>query len=245
MDGDLEWTDVDYDFRGYQMRFDWAENQYLELPYNPEISDSYDKDFESRSYIDGTVSGVWNSAISHKASLKTKILRLSDPEQISKVVELANYSGPVFVRLPNGSAFTANVVVTSLDNNFNEQVISVSISAEEIGLVDSFRVDPANVSYPSEFVPPDRSEEYTRQQILKWDDGKPQEGDELSMNEEPSGTIRVTLESSQDNYALRFIVPATRTGTTVILDEFPQSLAGYIDSAPSGTMFLLKALYNV
>jgi hypothetical protein len=245
IDGAMDWIDLSYDLKCYSMRFDWGDGKSLELPYNPEVSDSYSKDFESKSYIDGTVSGHWNGAISRSSSLKTKLLRLSDPEQITRLVELGRYPGPVFVRLPNGSAFTANVTLSSIDNKYREQVVSASLSVEQIGMVDEFRASEDDIFYPSGHVSPDRSAEFRRQQILRWDVIPPASGQEFTLNEDSSGRFEVTLQSSKDSYGLALNVPATISGSqTIVLGEFGETLTAYINSAPEGTSFLLKAFYN-
>lgn len=149
-DGAMDWNEFPYDLPGYQIRFDWDEDRYLELPYNIRYSDNFSKAFEARDHMDGTTSGYWNENVSHEASLSTDLVRLSDPEQIEAVMELANYSGPVFVRTPNGMAYQANVDVTSIDMSYDSLVLKASFKAKEIMLTDAFRPGAENINEPTD-----------------------------------------------------------------------------------------------
>lgn len=160
--GQVEWIDIPYALspsigwlRGepfYTMRFDWGNGRYLEVPYNLEFQDSYNKDFEAKTNLDGTITGWWNSAIKKSKSLKTVAVKFSDPQQIELIRELAQYSGPVFVRTPDGDAFQADVQVSSLDNKYDGLTLSVSFKATALTLTDEFKMkmDLAYRGDPSE-----------------------------------------------------------------------------------------------
>lgn len=149
---DVEWIDVPYTLspgigwsRGepfFTMSFDWAEKRHLEVPYNLEFQDSYTKDFEARTNLDGTITGWWNSAVKKTKSLKTVALKFSDADQIELIRELAQYTGPVFVRTPDGDAFEADVQVSSIDNKYDGMTISVSFKATALTLTDEFKITP-------------------------------------------------------------------------------------------------------
>lgn len=137
---DLNWTDIPYNVYGYELRFDWGTN-HVELPYNLSISDAYSKDFESAKHSGGRIVGYWNDGVVRTASLSTELIKFDvDSTQAAKVKELANWSGPVFVRTPAGSAYEANVNVSSFDDNYDSLTLSVSFDAEEIDLSDAFVV---------------------------------------------------------------------------------------------------------
>lgn len=243
-DGDVQWTDLEYQLNGTVMRFDWGNNMSLELPYDIEMSNAYQKDFESRSHIDGSITGFWNEGSSRTATLKTKIIRIEDPETKAALIDLARYSGPVFVRLPDGSAFTANVTVNTIDDNFNNPVSAVSLKAEEIAMVEQYRISPENVSYPDGFEPV-VEEDYQRKQILMWSQTAPQPSDVYTLNEEPEGDIVVKLTSSYDYYANPWTLSATKVGRAVTLGAFSSDLVSYIEGAPAGTQFIVQAYYNI
>lgn len=146
----VEWIEIPYTIsptigwlRGepfYTMRFDWGNGRYLEVPYNLEFQDSYNKDFEAKTNLDGTITGWWNSAIKKSKSLKTVAVKFSDPQQIALVRELAQYSGPVFIRTPDGDAFQADVQVSSLDNKYDGLTLSVSFKATALTLTNEFKM---------------------------------------------------------------------------------------------------------
>ena len=146
----VEWIDVVYTMQPsiamsrerpfYSMRFDWGNGRSLEVPYNLQFQDSYSKDFEAKTNLDGTITGWWNSAVKKEKSLKTVALKFSDPETIETIRELAQYTGPVFVRTPDGDAFEADVQVNSLDNTYDGMTITVSFKATALTLTDAFKM---------------------------------------------------------------------------------------------------------
>ena len=141
LDGDVRWTDdAEYELYGYSLRFDWNEKT-LSLPYNIKITDSWAKGFESRKHMDGSYGGYFDSSVKRTAQLDTAMIKVSAEEDKRLVRELAQYTGPVFVRTPTGSAYSANVDVSNMAYEFNKPDVEVSIKAEEFRLIDDFKVD--------------------------------------------------------------------------------------------------------
>lgn len=145
-DGDLDWTDIQYYLYGYVMRFDWGSEEtstarpynYVDLPYNLSYKDSFTKQFDSRLHLDGKFRGYWNEGIERSSSLSTDIIRVTDWETKERIRALAHYSGPVFVRLPDGCAYEANVDVTDIPNNYSSDIMTVSFDVKEIALSERF-----------------------------------------------------------------------------------------------------------
>ena len=135
VDGDVSWADIEYVASGKALRFDWAEGQ-LELPYNISVADKYSKDVEFRKHMNGSVDGYWNQNITRTASLNSDVIRLNNQEDIIRARSLARYTGAVFVRTPDGSAYEANVNVS--DMSTEGKVTAIAIDATEIGLTDEF-----------------------------------------------------------------------------------------------------------
>jgi hypothetical protein len=134
-DGDADFADIEYTLDGGLMRFDWAGGS-LELPYNLSIADTYKKDFELRKHVNGDSDGYWNQGVERTASLNSDVIRLDQQDDIDKARQLARYTGPVFVRTPDGSAYEADVQVTDLST---EGVLTaIAIDATEIGLTEEF-----------------------------------------------------------------------------------------------------------
>ena len=136
VDGDVEFADKEYELYSEALRLDWAGGT-LELPYGVSIGDSYSKDVEFRHHMDGSVDGYWNRNIERKGSYSSSVIKLIQPEEINLARQLARYAGAVFVRTPNGSAYTADVQVTDLSVK-NKAVTLIAVDATEVGMTEEF-----------------------------------------------------------------------------------------------------------
>lgn len=136
IDGDVEFADIEYTLPSKILRFDW-QGGTLELPYGNSIGDNYKKAVEFRQHMDGSVDGYWNKNIEHGASYSSSIIKLIQPEEVTLARQLARYAGAVFVRTPNGSAYSADVQVTDLSVK-NKAVTAVAFDATEVGLTEEF-----------------------------------------------------------------------------------------------------------
>lgn len=96
----LALDDVVIDFNG----------ERLNLPYNLELQNNWDKDFEETKYLNGHVVGDWNKAVSRTETVNTVLLR--GDERISTIRDLAAWSGICHVRTPDGSSYSADVQVS-------------------------------------------------------------------------------------------------------------------------------------
>ena len=134
-DGDVEFGDFEYTAEGSNMRFDWAGGS-LELPYNPSVADKYKKDVDVRSHMDGTTDAYWNQNIKRSASFNSDLIYLEQQPEIVSARQLARYAGAVFVRLPDGSAYEADVQVTDLSSD--GRMTAIALDATEVGLTDEF-----------------------------------------------------------------------------------------------------------
>ena len=135
LDGDVAFADFEYLAEGKNMRFDWAEGT-LELPYNLSIADTYEKDVDIRSHLNGDVNGYWNKNVKRTASLASDMIYLDQQDEIAMARKLAKYTGPVFVRTPDGSAYEADVQVTDLSGD--GRMTAIALDATEIGLTTEF-----------------------------------------------------------------------------------------------------------
>ena len=134
-DGDIAFADFEYVAGGKAMRFDW-EGGSLELPYNIVIDDKYKKDVQFRTHMDGRTDGYWNSNITRTAALSSALIRVDQQTDVALARALARYSGAVFVRTPDGSAYEADVQVTDMSTSGNMETITVD--ATEVGQTDMF-----------------------------------------------------------------------------------------------------------
>lgn len=140
LEGDLNWISVPYFLRNMNLMFDWGDGEHLEVPYNLDTSDEYSKSFTSYASLGGGYSGTWNASVKHKTKVSTDIFKLDNAYQIEQVKKLAKYSGPIFVRTPDGQAFTANVEVDDLQRTQEKPVMAVSFNCEEIDMADEFKI---------------------------------------------------------------------------------------------------------
>ena len=136
VDGDVNFSDIEYVADGDYLKLDW-DGHSIDLPYSISIADSYEKSVEIRQHMDGGVDAYWNNSIIRRGRLSTDVIRLIQQDEIDLVRQLARYSGPVFVRTPDGCAYEADVQVTDLSTK-NKAVMSIAIDATEIGLTQEF-----------------------------------------------------------------------------------------------------------
>ena len=154
IDGTMNWADYTYELPGKELRVDFN-GEYVELPWNVGVSDSFEKDFEARRKLDGSVDGYWNEGAMRKASLSTDLIRLKEQEKVAAVMRLGEYTGPCFVRTPDGSAYMANVTVNSIGGSRKDTAVAVSLEATEVALTEQYM---ATLPEPDP-TPPDEEEE--------------------------------------------------------------------------------------
>lgn len=128
-DGDVSWADYDYSLEADVLRFDYGPVG-IELPYDIKISDSYEKDAIYRAHDDGSTAVFENPAVTRKASLSTRIVRIEDAETARRVREMAQRTGTVYVRTPDGSAYEAGIKVKTMD--VGHGVIDASFEATKV-----------------------------------------------------------------------------------------------------------------
>lgn len=139
-DGAMAWRDEGYALRGRDMRIDFG-NEYVELPYNVDMSDSFEKDFEERHhYGGGRPEGYWNEGVSRTSSLSTDLIRVTDAEVARRVRMLAQHVGPCFVRLPNGCAYEANVDVNDLSEGHASSAVAVALDVTEVSPSGAYEI---------------------------------------------------------------------------------------------------------
>lgn len=152
-DGDFEYMEVQYNVTSSTMRFDWHDPKggalFVELPWNNKMSDSFTKDFELRQHMNGDRMGVWNDGYGKTATLSSDIIKIAEPDKAELVRKMAEHSGPVFVRTPDGCAYEADVQVSGLDWNYDSLVLAVSISATRISPSEEFSCTISDIVVPT------------------------------------------------------------------------------------------------
>ena len=139
--------DAEYSISCKSLRFDW-EGKFVELPYNLKSSDAFEKDSEVRTHVDGSRSAYWNAAITRNANLSTDVIRLKDDEQQSLVRDMLQHPGSVFVRTPDGLAFSADVSTGSIERSYETKAVGMSFNAFEHDLGDDGRPTESDIAVP-------------------------------------------------------------------------------------------------
>ena len=127
--------DIEYTLVGSSLRFDWGD-AYIELPYDISMSDTIENDAETRKHMDGTSEGYAESGYSRSAELSANIIRLGDAEQKELVRSMLQHPGSVFVRTPDGLAYSANVTPGRIGRSARGAVESIDVTAEEHALTE-------------------------------------------------------------------------------------------------------------
>lgn len=138
VDGDVDWLDYEYSMAGRDLRIDFGDS-YIELPWNLNIADGYEKDFEARRKLDGSIDGYWNDGVMRTGGFSTDLIRITEQTKAVTVRALARYVGPAFVRTPDGCAYQANVTVSSFGGARMDAALAVQLDATEVDLTDEYR----------------------------------------------------------------------------------------------------------
>ena len=137
-DGMEEWRDYPYSLDCGLTRIDWLDG-YLELPYNLQLSEAWEKDFEARRHMDGTIDGYWNPGTQRSMTITTDLRKAWDEEVTRVVRQLAAHAGPCLVRTHTGLCFMANVQPSSFSWAYNSSTLPMGFDVTEIELLDDFK----------------------------------------------------------------------------------------------------------
>lgn len=142
--GSESWMDYEYSLRAWMVRIDYG-TSYVELPYNIQLGDQWEHDFEARRHMDGTINGYWNPGAGRVATISTDLVKRGDPEQVARVRALANFCGPCLVRTPDGCCYEADVTPNTLSMTYNDGAIPLSLNVTEVELTNEYMaVKPVN-----------------------------------------------------------------------------------------------------
>ena len=84
--------------------------QRVELMYDIDLSDKFEKDFENVTYLGGSVQGYFGKSVKRKSDIKASIVT-DDEDTIRTLALLCDYSGPAHIRTRDGSSYWANINV--------------------------------------------------------------------------------------------------------------------------------------
>ena len=99
-----------------------VDGDQISLPYNIELSNNWNKDFERTAYLGGSVQGDWNPAITRDMTANTVLLRGRDLDRQLSMRDLAGYAGIAHIRTPDGSSLAADIQVNETYSYQNKRV---------------------------------------------------------------------------------------------------------------------------
>lgn len=134
--GDEAWCDIVYELPGSGIIVNY-DNEVLKLPWNVTNDDNRTKQGELRSHLGGTKSFYGLPCIDRSNSLNTEIVKMEDEDLISKLYELSRFTELCYVRTSNCIGYPA-VVDVSINRDYNNKIISVSLSAKEADTENEF-----------------------------------------------------------------------------------------------------------
>ena len=146
-DGDFAYLEYPYSLPVKTLRFDWGENS-IELPWNVSLSDSFEKSFEARSHVDGSVNGYYDKAVIKRGSYSTDVNKVTERDKLELLEKLGSASEPCFCRTANGHAFQCNVDVSGIDRSGMTAAVNVKLDITRVKLTDQFKV--VNGTYAEE-----------------------------------------------------------------------------------------------
>ena len=115
---------------GIAVVIQWAESM-LKLPYNIDISDSYDKDMTLAKYAGREYPvSYYGTQLNTSSNWKVEI-PATDTDTLYAIRRLARWTGDVYVREPSGSGYWATIT-TSFSKNHNEVTIPVTFNITRV-----------------------------------------------------------------------------------------------------------------
>lgn len=82
----------------------------VEIEYDIDLSDKFEKDYAETVYLDGSIEGNYGKAVKRKTDINAAVIT-DDVELIQELSRLCDYSGPMHIRTKDGSSYWANVDV--------------------------------------------------------------------------------------------------------------------------------------
>ena len=130
----LGWYDTDSDdgdlLEEQQMIID-VDGEQIELPYNIELSNKWNKDFKRTTYLGGAVQGDWNPAVTRDLSADTVLVRNLDLDRQLAMRDLAGYAGVAHIRTPDGSSLTCDIQISE-SQSYETKKVTYSMTIQAV-----------------------------------------------------------------------------------------------------------------
>ena len=109
----------------------------MKLPWNVTIGDDRNKQGEIRSHLGGSKLYYGQPYIDRSQSLSTEVVKIENEDLINQLYELSRYSKICYVRTSTCIGYPA-VVDVSINRDYNNEIVSVSLSAKEADANNEF-----------------------------------------------------------------------------------------------------------
>jgi len=110
-DNQFAWLDVKSELKADYNLIEFGSGR-VELRYNIDLANDWQKDFKQTTYLGGSVQGDWNKAVTRSGSVAASVVASADPDLIESMRRLATYPGICHIRTKDGSSFAADVQVS-------------------------------------------------------------------------------------------------------------------------------------
>ena len=135
-EGDEAWSDITYELDGSGIIISYN-NKDLKLPWNVTNDDNRSKKGEIRSHLGGTKNYYGQPYIDRSQSLSTEVVKIDDEDLIEQLYELSRHTELCYIRTSNCIGYPA-IVDVSISREYNNQIVSVSLSAKEADAENEF-----------------------------------------------------------------------------------------------------------
>lgn len=135
-EGDEAWSDITYELDGSGIIISYN-NKDLKLPWNVTNDDNRSKKGEIRSHLGGTKTYYGQPYIDRSQSLSTEVVKIDDEDLIEQLYELSRHTELCYIRTSNCIGYPA-IVDVSISREYNNQIVSVSLSAKEADAENEF-----------------------------------------------------------------------------------------------------------
>lgn len=128
------------------------DGESIEIQYNIDCDNSWDKDFERTVYLGGSVQGDWNPAVTRDLKLDAVSISLTEPTMIEQMRRLATYPGICHVRTPDGSSFSCDIQVSEKKDHDNKMRTDFSLTIKKVDSeeLDAITEEQWNSEHPNE-----------------------------------------------------------------------------------------------
>lgn len=128
------------------------DGESIEIQYNIDCDNSWDKDFERTVYLGGSVQGDWNPAVTRDLKIDAVSISLTEPTMIEQMRRLATYPGICHVRTPDGSSFSCDIQVSEKKDHDNKMRTDFSLTIKKVDSeeLDAVTEEQWSAEHPSE-----------------------------------------------------------------------------------------------